>query len=153
MYEQMNSQFLATSRQLAETSFKAHGLALQGFERVVGVQMRALQEQMTAQANFWTLASDVNEIDNARNLWPTGAQLVRESAEKAYATAQEVMSITAQTGESIGALVKDAAEVVSASAARTAEQAANEVGNATREAARNTDRMVKEATSAAKKAR
>lgn len=149
MYEQMNSQFLATSRQLAETSFKAHGLALQGFERVVGVQMRALQDQMTAQANFWTLASDVSEIDNARNLWPTGAQLVRESAEKAYATAQEVMTITAQTGESIGALVKDAAEVVSASAT----QAANEVGNATREAVRNGDRMVKEATSAAKKAR
>lgn len=153
MYEQMNSQFLATSRQLAETSFKAHGLALQGLERVLGVQMRALEDQMTANANFWTLASDAREIDNARNLWPTGSQLVRESAEKAYATAQEVMTITAQTNESIGALVKDAAEVVTTAAARAAEQATSEVGNATREAVRNGDRMVKEATSAAKKAR
>ncbi len=153
MYEQINNQFLATSKQLAETTFKAHGLAFAGLERVVSVQMQALQDQMNATANFWSHASDVREIDGARALLPTGAQLVRESAEKAYATAQEVMNITAQTGESIGALVRDTMETANQNVIRATEQVVTEAGNATREAVRSSDRFVKEATTASKKAR
>ena len=153
MYEQMNTQFLATSKHLAETTLKAHGLAFAGFERVVNVQMKAFQDQLTANTNFFTLASEVREVEGAKSVGATGLQLVRESAEKAYATAQEVMTITAQTGESIGALVKDVAETVNAVAVQTAEQAMVEAGNATREAARTSERFVKDATNTAKKAR
>lgn len=153
MYEQINTQFLATSKHLAETTLKAHGLAFAGFERVINLQMKAFQDQLTANTNFWTLASDVREIEGARTVSATGMQLVRESAEKAYATAQEVMTITAQTGESISALVKDVAETVNQVVAQSAEQAMAEAGNATREAARTTERFVKDATNTAKKAR
>jgi len=153
MYEQINTQFLATSKQLAETTFKAHGLAFAGFERIVGIQMQAFQDQMTANTNFWNFATEARDTDNAKTVWPTGLQLVRESAEKAYATAQEVMNVTAQTGESIGALVKGAVETVNLTVTQVAEQAVVEAGNVTREAVRNGDRFVKDATNTAKKAR
>lgn len=117
MFEQFNSQFVALSRQFADSALKANSLALQNAEQLVQLQFRTIEERMGATATFLAEASEVRDLESVQAVWPKGLQLVRESAEQFYGVGQEALGRGLKTSEAIGALVKGQFEAT-ASAAR-----------------------------------
>src|SRR5688572_12752611 len=107
MYEQFNTkQLLAMSKQFSDTAFKAHGLAIAGFEKAIDLQLKTLENNVNATVGFWTEASEIRDMDGARTLFPKSVALAKDSAEKIYAVSQELVGLSVKTTEAIGDLVK-----------------------------------------------
>jgi len=106
MIEQYNNQVLAFSKSFAEAAFKMQGLALQNFEKIAGLQLKTIETSATATAAFVTEAMEVRDFDGLKAIWPKGVTLAKESAEKAYATSQEVFGISVKASEALGEMAK-----------------------------------------------
>jgi hypothetical protein len=132
MFEQMNTQWMTLGKRFADTAMKAHGLAVEGFEKSLALQLKALEENVEATMSFFGDATAARDIDSAKTLMPRGMNLAKESAEKMIAVNQEVFALTMKTNESIGALYANDAEV----AKQTFETQAKTVGAKVRKAAR-----------------
>ena len=107
MTQQFNNQLFAFTKQFTVSAFKAHSLALKGLEKVVELQLKALEEQTKVSAEFVTDVMETRDVDGLRGLWEKGSSLSRENAERAVAVSQEVLSITQKTAESLTALVQE----------------------------------------------
>lgn len=46
MYEQASNQFLALSKQAAETFLKANAIAVEGFEKLMDIQLRTIEDRV-----------------------------------------------------------------------------------------------------------
>lgn len=110
MYEQMNSQFLSLGKNFADAAAKAQSLAMANFENIAGLQMKAVENQVSASNAFWTEAAEVRDFEGVKAIWPKGIQLAKESAEKLYATNQEVIGLTMKSNEELGNLIKGSFE-------------------------------------------
>ena len=111
MFEQFNSkQAINLSKQFADTAFKAQGLALAGIERAFDLQLKTFENRVNAAVEFATEAADVRDIEGVKTLFPKSAALAKDSAEKYYATSQELVGITVKTGEAIGDLIRGSIE-------------------------------------------
>jgi phasin family protein len=110
MYEQINSQALAFSKSFADTAFKANSLAVEGFERITNLQLKALENRVAATVEFWTEAAEVRDFDSMKSFWPKGVNLVKETTERLYANGQEVLNVAVKTGEALGQLAKGSIE-------------------------------------------
>ena len=110
MYEQINSQVLALSKSFADTAFKAHSLAVEGFERITDLQLKTLENRVSATVEFWSEAAEVRDFDALKSFWPKGVNLVKETTEKFYANGQEVFGLTLKTSEALGQLAKGSFE-------------------------------------------
>lgn len=110
MYEQINSQVLALSKSFADNAFKAHSLALEGFERITALQLKTLENRATAAAGFWSEAAEVRDFDGLKAIWPKGVNLAKETSEKLYADSQEVFGVSLKTSEALGQMAKGSFE-------------------------------------------
>jgi phasin family protein len=110
MYEQINTQVLAISKSFADTAFKAHGLAVEGFERITDLQLKTLENRVSAAVEFWSEAAEVRDFDGLKSIWPKSVNLVKESTEKFYANGQEVFGLGLKTAEALGQLAKGSVE-------------------------------------------
>src|ERR1700722_8425906 len=110
MYEQINTQFLAIGKSFADNAFKAHSLAVEGFERITELQLKTLENRVTATVELWSEAAEVRDFDALKSFWPKGVNLVRESNEKFYANGQEVLGLGLKTAEALGQLAKGSFE-------------------------------------------
>jgi len=111
MFEQFNSkQAINLSKQFADTAFKAQGLALAGIERAFDLQLKTFENRVNAAVEFATEAADVRDIEGVKTLFPKSAALAKDSAEKYYATSQELVGITVKTGEAISDLFRGTIE-------------------------------------------
>jgi len=111
MFEQFNSkQAINLSKQFADTAFKAQGLALASIERAFDLQLKTFENRVNAAVEFATEAADVRDIEGVKTLFPKSAALAKDSAEKYYATSQELVGITVKTGEAIGDLIRGSIE-------------------------------------------
>ncbi|MEP6941118.1 MAG: phasin family protein, partial [Rudaea sp.] len=105
-----NTQALALSKSMADTTFKAHTLALESLERMTSLQFKAIESRVTAAADFFSEASEARDFDDLKTIWPKGVNLVKETAEKLYANSQEVFGITVKTSEALSQLAKGSFE-------------------------------------------
>ena len=110
MYEQINSQVLALSKSFADNAFKAHSLALEGFERITALQLKTLENRATAAAGFWSEAAEVRDFEGLKAIWPKGVNLAKETSEKLYADGQEVFGVSLKTSEALGQMAKGSFE-------------------------------------------
>jgi len=110
MYEQINTQVLALSKSFADTAFKAHSLAVEGLERIADLQLKTLENRVSATVEFWSEAAEVRDFDALKAFWPKGVNLVKETTEKMYANGQEVFGLTLKTSEALGQLAKGSFE-------------------------------------------
>lgn len=110
MYEQINSQALAFSKSFADAAFKANSLAVEGFERITNLQLKALENRVAATVEFWTEAAEVRDFESMKSFWPKGVNLVKETTERLYANNQEVLNVAVKTGEALGQLAKGSIE-------------------------------------------
>jgi phasin family protein len=106
MFEQISNPFIAATKQFAEAGFKAQGIALEGFEKVVGAQINTFENRLNATLDFWSQASEVRNLDGVKAIMPKSMALAKDTAETVFATTQEVVSITVKTGEALNAIVK-----------------------------------------------
>jgi len=107
MYEQIDTkQMMAFGKQFSDAAFRAHGLAIAGFERAMDVQMKTFENRLNAAVDFFSGASEVRDLESARTLFPKSVQLAKDNAEKFYATSQELVGISVKTGEAIGDVVR-----------------------------------------------
>lgn len=111
MFEQISTPFIAATKQFAEAGFKAQGIALEGFEKVVGAQISTFENRMNATIEFWSQASEIRNIDGVKAIMPKSVALAKETAETVFATTQEVVGITVKTGEALNAIVKNQIDV------------------------------------------
>jgi phasin family protein len=101
---------LALSKSLSDTAFKANSLAVEGFERITNLQLKALENRVAAAVEFWSEAAEVRDFDGFKTIWPKSVNLVKETTEKLYANNQEILNVTVKTTEAIGQLAKGSFE-------------------------------------------
>lgn len=123
MYEQASNQFLALSKQAAETFIKANAIAVEGFEKLIDIQLKTIEGRVKVATDLIGQAGEVRDLDGVRAAFPKSVSLVKDSAEKFYATSQEVAGVLTKTGEAFGQLFKGTVEaandtVVKAKAAK-----------------------------------
>ena len=106
MFEQINTQFVAATKQFADVALKANSLAFQNFERAVGVQMKTFESGVNATVAFLGEAAEVRDLEGAKAVFPKGVALVKQSTEQFYNAGQEVFGQTMKTSEAIGQLYK-----------------------------------------------
>lgn len=110
MYEQINSQFLAFGKSFSDNAFKAHSLAVEGFERITNLQLKAIENRVAAAVDFFTEASEVRDFEGMKAIFPKSVNLVKETTEKLYANNQEILGVTVKTSEALGQLAKGSFE-------------------------------------------
>ncbi|QDH69045.1 phasin family protein [Marilutibacter alkalisoli] len=117
MYPQFNEQFIAATRQFADTAAQINRLTLENAEALFGLQLAAVEERATATFAFFEEATEARDFDGLKALWPKGVQVARENVERAVSTGQEAVGRTLKTNEAIAELTKGQFE----SAAKTAQ--------------------------------
>lgn len=109
-FEQVSSQFLAFGKTQADAALKAQSLTLAGLERIADIELQAFESQVNATVEFLNSLGEIRDFESARTLWPRGFALVKQSAEKAYATNLEVFDVAVKTNEALGTLAKEKIE-------------------------------------------
>jgi phasin family protein len=129
MFEQINAQSLTLGKSYAEAFVKAQTVALEGFERITDLQIKAMEDRVNAAVQFWSEATEVRDFEGARAFWPKGVQLAKENAEKMYATSQEVFGVTLKTTEALGQLAKGSFENTNETIAKNVNSAKKAAAN------------------------
>ena len=123
MNQQFNEQFVAATRQFADTAAQVNRIALENAQAVFGLQLATLEDRANAAFAFWGEAAEVRDADGLKNLLPKGAQVARETVERSVATGQEVIGRTAKANEQIGEIAKSQFEAAAKSTQANVEQA------------------------------
>jgi hypothetical protein len=123
MYQQINEQFAAASRQFADTAAQINRLALDNATQIFGLQMAAFEAGTNATLAFLGEVAEVRNPEQFKSVFPKGVQVARENVERSIATGQDVIGRTLKTQEAIGQVAKAQFEA-------TAKQATAEVVNA-----------------------
>lgn len=125
MFEQINSQFVNLNKQYADAAIKANSLALENFERLVGLQLKTVENRVAAAMAFAGEAAEVRDFESARAFWPKGVQLMKESAEQFYGVSQEAFGQSLKTSEAIGELVKGSFDAAGETVAKSTKAASS----------------------------
>ena len=133
MSYQYNDQFVAATRQFADTAARISHLALDNAQKVFGLQLAAFEENTEATFAVLGEAADVRDFDGLKTLFPKGVQVARENVERAIGTGQEVFGTTVKTNEAIAQIAKGQIEAATVKAQAEAEKV---VKSATKTAAK-----------------
>ncbi len=125
MFNQMSNQFMAMTKNFADTAFKAHNLAVEGIERITEMNLKALESNVNASASFWSEAFEARDMEAYKAMWPKGMSVVKASAEKMYNHTKEVMGLGMKTSEALGNLAKGAFEAANENMAAQQANVAN----------------------------
>ena len=125
MYQQINEQFAAASRQFADTAAKINRLAVENATQVFGLQLAAFEAGTAATLAFFGEVSEVRSPEQFKSVFPKGLQVARENVERGIATGQDVFGRTLKTQEAIGQVAKSQFEAAT-------KQATEEVAKATK---------------------
>ncbi len=116
MYQQINEQFTAASRQFADTAAQVNRLAIENAEKVFGLQLTTIEENVNATFAFWGELANARDFDSLKAVWPKGVQVARENIERTINAGQEVYGNAVKTNEAIGQIAKGQFEAATAAA-------------------------------------
>ncbi|WP_460812793.1 phasin family protein [Luteimonas pelagia] len=132
MYQQINEQFAAASRQFADAAVRAQRLALDNAEAVVGLQLAAFEQNAAAGLAWLEEAGAARDFEALKAVSQKGVQIARENTERALGVGREVLERNLKTGEALAGIAKTQAE----SAVAQAREGVDEVTKAAAKAAR-----------------
>lgn len=89
MSNQFTLPFASVARQFAQSALKANTLAFEGFERIVSLQLKSAEAGLKSSVAFLSEATDVTDLENAKEIWPKSVALVKNSSEQLYSTARK----------------------------------------------------------------
>ena len=136
MYQQINEQFTAASRQFADTAAQVNRLALENAEKVFGLQLSTIEENVNATFAFWGELANVRDFGTMKTLWPKGVQIARDTIERSINVGQEVYGRTIKTNEAIGQIAKGQIEAATEAATAQAKTVADTVADKAKTATR-----------------
>ncbi|RPD83822.1 phasin family protein [Luteimonas sp. 100069] len=132
MSYQFNEQFTAASRQFADAASQINHLALDNFQKIIGLQLTTFAENANATFALANEALDVRDMDGLKALFPKGAQVARENTERFVNASQEVVGHTVKTHETIAQLAKSQVEASTADVRAQAEKVAKSTAKTAR---------------------
>ena len=106
MYQQLNEQFAAASRQFADTAAQINRLALDNATQVFGLQLAAFEAGANATFAFLGEVAEVRNPEQFKAVFPKGLQVARENVERSIATGQDVIGRTVKANEAISQIAK-----------------------------------------------
>ena len=121
MYQQINEQFAAASRQFADTAAQINRLAIDNATQVFGLQLAAFEAGANATLAFLGEVAEVRTPEAFKSVATKGLQVARENVERGIATGQDVFGRTLKTNEAIGQVAKAQFEASTAQAKDAAE--------------------------------
>ena len=121
MYQQINEQFNAASRQFADTAAQINRLAIDNATQVFGLQLAAFEAGANATLAFLGEVAEVRSPEAFKTVATKGLQVARENVERGIATGQDVFGRTLKTNEAIGQVAKAQFEASTAQAKDAAE--------------------------------
>ncbi len=124
MYEQINSQLLSMSKNFTNAAVKMQSLSLEGLERIAELQMKSLENSMSATAALFTQVGEVRDLEGMKSIYMQGMNVAKDSAAKLYSTSQEVMTVTQRTNEALADVVKGSMEATTESVTAQTKKAA-----------------------------
>ena len=116
MYQQINEQFAVASRQFTDTAAQVNRLALDNAEKVFGLHLSAIEQNVNATFAFWGELANARDLDGFKAVWPKSVQVARENIERTISVGQEVYGRTVKTNEAIGQIAKGQFEAAAATA-------------------------------------
>ena len=116
MYQQINEQFTAASRQFADTAAQINRLAIDNATQVFGLQLAAFEAGANATLAFLGEVAEVRTPEAFKTVATKGLQVARENVERGIATGQDVFGRTLKTNEAIGQIAKGQFEAATAQA-------------------------------------
>lgn len=123
MYQQINEQFAAASRQFADAAARAQRLTLDNAQTVFGLQLATFEQNMDASLSWLNELGAARDMDGLKAVLPKGAQVARENVERTLGTGREVMELNVKTTEALAEIAKNQAETAAAQAKDGVEQA------------------------------
>lgn len=127
MYEQINAQFAGMTKQFTDAAAQANAIIFENAERVIGLQMKTLEANLGATADFFSEAAESRQPEDFKTLLPKALQVAKDNAERVYHTGQEVIGESIKTQQALGqiasAQVQAAGEQVKQTAAKASKAA------------------------------
>lgn len=114
----MSAQFEGFNQythQFAAAASRANRLALENAESLFGLQLKTLEKNVTATADFFGQFAGVNDLGSVQSLWPKGLQIARDNLERLAAANQEAVGLSLKASEALGELVRNPFEAASES--------------------------------------
>ena len=105
MYD-YNETFTKSASQFADVAANANRLALENAEKVFGLHLAAIENNVNATFAFANELIGVRDAEGLKAAFPKGIQIARTNAERSFGAAQEAFADTVKTTEAIGALAK-----------------------------------------------
>jgi len=124
MFEQINAQFSQYTKQLTESALRANAIAVEHFEAVAALQVKAIEGRMNAASSFASEAVEVRDMEAAKALLPKTISFVKDASEHLIAVSQELMGQTLKTSEALAGLAKTNYDAASEAVARPVAKAA-----------------------------
>jgi hypothetical protein len=106
MSAQFDSSFSQYTHQFAAAASRANRLALENAESVFGLQLKTLEKNVNATADFFGQFADMNDLGSVQSLWPKGLQIARDNLERLATANQEAVGLSLKASEAIGHLAR-----------------------------------------------
>lgn len=106
MSAQFDSSFSQYTHQFAAAASRANRLALENAESVFGLQLKTLEKNANATADFLGQFAGVNDLGTVQSLWPKGLQIARDNLERLATANQEAVGLSLKASEAIGQLAR-----------------------------------------------
>jgi len=94
------------THQFAAAASRANRLALENAESVFGLQLKTLEKNVTATADFFGQFAGANDLGSVQSLWPKGLQIARDNLERLATANQEAVGLSLKTSEALGELAR-----------------------------------------------
>lgn len=124
MFDQINAQFSQYTKQLTESALRANAIAVEHFEALAALQVKALEGRLSAASAFATEAAEVRDLEAAKSLLPKTMSFVKDASEHLIAVSQEIVGQNLRTSEALANLAKTNFDVASEAVARPVVKAA-----------------------------
>jgi len=118
MFDQINAQFSQYTKQMTESALRANAIAVEHFEAIAALQVKAFEGRMNAATSFASEASELRDMESAKALLPKTISYVKEASEHMIAVGQEFVGQSMKTSEALAGLTKANFDVASEAAAR-----------------------------------
>lgn len=106
MFDQINAQFSQYTKQLTESALRANAIAVEHFETLAALQVKAIEGRLNAATAFASEAAEVRDLDAAKAFLPKSISFVKDASEHLIAVSQEVVGQTLKTSEALAGLAK-----------------------------------------------
>lgn len=120
MFDQINAQFSQFTKQLTESALRANAIAVEHFETLAALQVKALEGRVSAATAFATEAGEVRDLEAAKAFLPKSISFVKDASEHLIAVGQELVAQNLKTSEALAGLAKANFDVASEVVARPA---------------------------------